>query len=86
MAAFRSRTVGFVACQLGSCVQSSGDDKFNWVKGDDKEDKGEAGALSGWFIVPSRCNTMEEDNGLTVGGESDTGINDSAKTYIISIY
>lgn len=86
MAAFRSRTVGFVACQLGSCVQSSGDDKFNWVKGDDKEDKGEAGALSGWFIVPSRCNTMEEDNGLTVGGESDTGISDSAKTYTISIY
>ena len=83
MAAFRSRTVGFVACQLGSCVQSSGDDKFNCVRGDDKEDKGDAGALIGWFIVPSRCNTMKEDNGLTVGGESDTGIGDSAKTYII---
>lgn len=84
MAAFRSRTVGFVACQLGSCVQSSGDDKFNCANGDDKEDNGDAGALSGWFIVPSRCNTMEEDNGLTVGGESDTGINDSAETYVTS--
>jgi len=45
MAAFRSRTVGFVACQLGSWVQSPGDGKFN--TGDDKEDKGDAGALNG---------------------------------------
>lgn len=48
--------------------------------GDDKEDKGDAGALRGWFIVPSRCSTMEEESGLTVGGESDTVIGDSAKT------
>lgn len=81
IAALRSRTVVFVACQLGSCVQSSGDERFKWVTGDDKEDSGDVGALGGWFIIPSRCNTMEEDRGLTDGGESDTLLGDSAKTF-----
>jgi len=80
IAAFRSRTVGFVACQLGSCVQSPGDGRFNWVIGDDKEDKGDAGALRGWFTpVPSRCNTIDEESGLTDGGESDVLLGDSAE-------
>lgn len=80
MAAFRSRTVGFVACQLGSWVQSPGDGKFNWVTGDDKEDRGDAGALDGWFTVaPSRCKTIDEESGLTDGGESDVLLGDSAK-------
>jgi len=80
MAAFRSRTVGFVACQFGSWVQSPGDGKFNWVIGDDREDKGDAGALNGWFtVVPSRCNMMDEESGLTDGGESDVLLGDSAK-------
>lgn len=59
-------------------MQSSGDERFNCVMGDDKEDKGDEGVLSGWFIVPSRCSTMEDESGLTVGGESDTVIGDSA--------
>lgn len=90
MAAFRSRTVGFVACQLGSWVQSPGDGKFNWVTGEDKEDKGDAGALNGWLtVVPSRCNTIDEESGLTDGGESDVLLGDSAgikkKLYYVSI-
>lgn len=67
-------------------MQSSGDERFNCVMGDDKEDKGDEGVLSGWFIVPSRCSTMEDESGLTVGGESDTVIGDSAKTDISKAY
>lgn len=74
-------------------MQSPGDGKFNWVIGDDKEDKGDAGALNGWFIalVSSRCNTIDEERGLTDGGESDVLLGDSAKTkkkrfYVLNIY
>lgn len=47
MAAFRSRTVGFVACQLGSWVQSSVDRRFNCANGEHSDDNGDAGVLSG---------------------------------------
>lgn len=48
MAAFRSLIVGFVACQFGSCVQSSKDKRFKFcVIGDAMEDSGEAGVLRG---------------------------------------
>ena len=67
-------------------MQSSGEERFNCVMGDDKEDRGDEGVLSGWFIVPSRCSTMEDESGLTVGGESDTVIGDSARTDISTAY
>lgn len=79
IAAFRSLIVGFVACQFGSWVQSSSDKRLKFcVIGDAIEDSGEAGVLSGWFITPSLCKTIDDDIGLTDGGDPATVLGDSA--------
>lgn len=79
MAAFLSLTVGLVACQLGSCVQSSKDKRFNCVVGDEMDDNGDAGVLRGWLIIPSLCKTIDGDIGLVDSGDDpDIVLGDSA--------